>query len=1771
MSVWDRIGHLASNVADFGKDAVTAAWAAPKFIWDVATAPWNDDEQFNGFTRTVKSAAANAARQAAPLMEDVVGGLQNVTEAPGIKPALQTIDRINREYVREPLAAGLLTISGKADGMDQAREMAQDVSFGQALVGAVGAVTPGEQAVDKLDYNNPEAVKKFFSEGAARTWSGVGDMGIQVFGDLTIVGGKAVKGVRASQYISDSYRGLYGAERRMKDINEIVDATSGVVNKWTPVIEKFRDNGAMYAYHHPTIRNSDARDVLAYGLGQAKSNEEVGLLLRAARGDTRALDEIKVKQADLGNAIDKQQGVLDSYQKMLLDMEAIKTGAIQDIDVADPAKAFQSKQTFMEAVAKLPHEDQAVVKDVMDELGQLREKNARFLQWEEMANTPGGVVSRGTGVGAARGFDTFLAQARSQKYRNVTVDTWQPTPFHRMYQVVRWAGEERPAGIVNLNDETSSAEVIAFVNRGVKLGAVDESMAEKLMTGYMRSNSPEDRAISLQVIENAVTKGLFAKHSVAEEDALAFYQAHWKARSTAIDSLKKVGFMVDKDGAVVRYPQLESQTANYLPMIDIDLMHSILRQVDIAKKSETAAWAYAGAKGAINILDTLQTMFKAAVLMRLGYTVRNGAEAQMRIMASTGALTSARFFGEGMRNMLFNTGDRAASLVGRVAKSHGEMSYIDTKNALQKADGEVSDIIDKLNAAQARYDASVAAHHAPGPVPAPFKSNVFTDEELAKLEASDWSEGSLPARHVEDSQEYKDQVRQVTKWAQESYERDVLGDPMHQQRVEAVASAFNLSGTDLRRFERTGLLPVKNVVDAFGYGKGPKTSNLSTDELSAILSTGRIEAADYAIGEGGAFQRVDFGDYRYYASAEELPIDFLATSTKAKPRRFVRAGFGPSHTPEEWLQENLDMMHEGFVSDRYAKLIDEYNAEVSVYNDKFEAMTAGYVPAPIDTDALAEVNALNDQFNELLAVRNAYQEQMTAKEAAVSKRGKRKMGNGTLVVKLANGSVYEHDAAFGGKLADIHRRNSSSQESFNRMVDSYSSLNAKNQVTKGYGAVNPEDSNYYTAWARTLNHMFGNSQVAMKLIGGEDPADVAKWLKRNPAGVEVARRMGIDPLEIDEYVARIDGFVAVHVPDPSIASRMARGEQITPENLREVTVGRTDLPIINGHILGENFNLLSTKTFKNLVNSAYRLIGSMPEDAAARHPLYAKFFAEDIKRRVLSWEKQHPGEIMTAEQSRLMDRAAHASSLRELKRTLFTIDRRSNAAHLMRFIAPFFSAFENTAKTWARISYENPQTINRLNLIFTAPNRAGIATDENGNPVPVDQASMNDYIWLQVPQSLKNVPWIGKGLQSLDNLGVQKRSLDVMFQGDPIQVPVGPYVAMPVSWVVSKRPDLEKSMQWAIPYGPDRNAIMSLMPAWVKRQITKSGGMDDQQYANTYSLIWMTEQHKRRDKGMPPATESEIRQMTDAYWNMRTVANLVLPFAPTFQSPYKFYIDKFREYQKAYGLNAKEQFWKDYGDEFFQFTSSLSKNPTGTFASVGSVENAKAHPQLVADLAAIDPSLVSLVTNAGVEYSYSNAAYLWQQRNTLSPSTSETFRTKQDPRAAEAQNQRDLGWIKYRQVVSGIDAIMKQRGLTSLNQKKAADLAMLKKAAIQKIGLENEAWYNDYLDTDGSKTNKVIAGLERIMSDKKFMDKFGNNQTFKAVAVYLNVRGSIEQSLAARPTRGINAKANADLKLILDSVVSDLKSSDPGFGDLYDRWLSYDPVYDLIHSTKVGQ
>ena len=119
MEIWNRIGKLARGTADWVGDVSLAVVSPARFVWDIATAPFNDREEFNGFTNTLRQAGIDLGKN----VGRPIGGI------------IAAADKTAQNILREPLSAAFL-VAGQQDfsksGLQRAWNARNEISIGQS-------------------------------------------------------------------------------------------------------------------------------------------------------------------------------------------------------------------------------------------------------------------------------------------------------------------------------------------------------------------------------------------------------------------------------------------------------------------------------------------------------------------------------------------------------------------------------------------------------------------------------------------------------------------------------------------------------------------------------------------------------------------------------------------------------------------------------------------------------------------------------------------------------------------------------------------------------------------------------------------------------------------------------------------------------------------------------------------------------------------------------------------------------------------------------------------------------------------------------------------------------------------------------------------------------------------------------------------------------------------------------------------------------------------------------------------------------------------------------------------------------------------------------------------------------------------------------------------------------------------------------------------------------------------------------------------------------
>ena len=673
--------------------------------------------------------------------------------------------------------------------------------------------------------------------------------------------------------------------------------------------------------------------------------------------------------------------------------------------------------------------------------------------------------------------------------------------------------------------------------------------------------------------------------------------------------------------------------------------------------------------------------------------------------------------------------------------------------------------------------------------------------------------------------------------------------------------------------------------------------------------------------------------------------------------------------------------------------------------------------------------------------------------------------------------------------------------------------------------------------------------------------------------------------DIDNYIATRWNEVQTYFPDQSVRFDIANRpyEQIpTPYEL-EARLGNLQLEGKLSPIPGEAIGKTRLRDVKKLyrlsVDTLFKYLGTIPEDALTRVPFYGNIYKPAIDKggELLIAKSKLTGKPVTELEIQGVEKAAHREALKETKRVLYTVDRYSNFASLFAFFSPFVQAALNATRIYGKLLLDDPSPVIRPTTIW------GDKWVEES--VDIDPQTKEPLITVQVPNSWRD----NKLFSVLESVSFPITRFNIPFAGEPWWNPgAGPVLQITASNLINAVPYLDYKYQettdsnlpirrfidtYVLPFGPSKEPLSydMLLPAWTKRGTSATRQLNDGVFLTTASKILAIENQKFRE-GLRPDEPSPAEVVSKAVWHfmLRLGANQVAAVIPQFNMGYKPYFDIYRTYVEKYGIEKGDAlFYENYPDYYEMVVTSPTKNNVGADSTAISSQQLVKHRDLVAKIQTEDPYATTLITNAwGVDRegnTFDRAAYNFQLKNT--PGTGgkpfrETISLEETTKNAKI----DLGWMAYNKFMQAFDIKVQQNGFDSYSSRGAGFLKEERDAWIEQQKLINPTWYNEYdLGIESNKYKGTLRAIDIILSDKGFTesDWYKSDPTFKALEEYMLFREEVVDYLASMPSQNIDAQSNQFVKDEVDKKVRELKNSSPKFGLWYDRFLEKDKFEDI--------
>lgn len=1649
---------------------------------------------------------------------------------------------------RAGIAALASPIAAFADG--DAKKVRNLGSFASALTPILGPQALVISGASLFDAENPifteEGQKNLLDEDVQErvfednkllglVGAGSADFFWDIFGDPTIVGGKATSvlryGTKMGNFAGLSNQSLANPKQVKKFADRIdqgLDAQAAGVRAPTAEFEHVKtlvDNEPAALVDHVFVKNSnDPQAVIRLATSIEPGDYQSGAaLVKALAGERSGWVQLS----------ETAPGIYDDLYRTVTGGADLFDDAARGAAMS-PIQVTQGRKMVAEAQKAL---DEVNLQYLPDELvGKARDPYVA-----------GQILTRGGGRNAAmaRGADAWrLGKSRGRWAAPIVDEVGQVASYagktgwvaqriratsqSRPVVMLRWAGNGRPTNIVHLkggDGVNAGTEIRAWLQHS----SLTSTQRNTFFNSYMRETTVEGRRNLLLAMERAEVAAVAAKLNMPADAAMEAYKSYasvrnkkvWEVRKTAQEMQEKksgTAFTIDEQGQQVHVAGLYSELDEAFPLLDTLEFGRVVKANRGGLIAKTKN--YGLARGT-EVGDFLNNMWKVSVLLRLGYTARNITE---------GALRSAAVIGTMAAN---------PQALARVPRS---LSYRAARRLAHRKNGSITVKTQAVDAAlNDMYEA---------------RRTLLKFREEAAIEEVATAERAL--------RDLDDLIR-----AAESASTKRIPVPTRDEFVD-----------DLR-------LPVDDEIDDITKG---------LDELKKEFEIAEIKLA------GGSGTKKQLGEIQKKINRETGKLE-----TRLTRRETARDKAYAKRLKERDKQEVDRAKELQKLRDRRAKQqakLEEMQIKKSAAMPQVNAQTRLLT---------AKMNNVEARIAELKRAQNAL-ERWKPKRARV--------GESKNVYTQADGTQVEFEGAFMGSDGDIARLLASADNTYQQVFNTgYTTRASQMKMASEWKTFDPAEirtpegwTEYWDQYTLMLNRRMRNDPLVRRWLSrGDDESglldDSVKWMLREDQKSYVGtlrtqdgKRLVDDSgnvikSQVETYVNEIYYRYRTEIPKGTGLRSALYEAQLTPQQAREAFGGRRPPVIASPVERGEAGIGRAVDKIQTFTGWAMKWLGTIPENQLLRHPFYdAVFRAEQMRLARLAADQG--ADLLSNATKAQINAGARKVALKETRKTMYTIERQTNASNVLRFVMPFFPAWENALRTWGRITYQNPAVLGAGALLWNIPNSLGWVVDAEGNKVENSNfLSESDETYVVYPESVANalaklnkdigplntaamLPFVGNFLPPADENGnaitsrTRQQGLNVVFPGGLLDPGIGPFQTIPTSLLLRGKPEVTEILRQAmgddmfnnfVPLGNPNTPIPDqFLPTLVKR--TKNyvfGGEDENTaYLRLQNTMIQDEIVRAELEGRRVNKRDMERVLKNAdkfyRWSIQTAAT-GFTASVSYQSEFaveRGYWRQLQEQDLPYSEKV-DRFVAKFGTEFLAVTRSTSKNAFKLGYTQHAYDRVTSDPGRVEDIAeTYGEKYVGQFANIGDIYSpFSYSVY-------------------GEFAGLRIDDDRVLEKMTPEEIVESNDIAEYWR-----NRAIAKDELDMYAASIGLPGADSLDDYDEIMDVIEADLREKYPGIERELSkgyDAQQVDKtiqvsreivdtaaqYGDddNPTIIVLGEYLARRDFYVEALKQVPD---DADAKKDIKKLAMADVAQLRLKDIGFADYYDRYLEDDDFREV--------
>ncbi len=720
---------------------------------------------------------------------------------------------------------------------------------------------------------------------------------------------------------------------------------------------------------------------------------------------------------------------------------------------------------------------------------------------------------------------------------------------------------------------------------------------------------------------------------------------------------------------------------------------------------------------------------------------------------------------------------------------------------------------------------------------------------------------------------------------------------------------------------------------------------------------------------------------------------------------------------------------------------------------------------------------------------------------------------------------------------------------------------------------------YFAYYAERINRRYIGDPFGKMILEDRSMDSIRKWFT-TPEGrkyfdeIQATRNSSTNWQDVDSYISYTIKRLDYEVPPGSkLRAKTLEGKRLTGSEVN-AAVGSSDLPIIPGRLEGASTKALLGGIkggIDSTTNWAMKWLGTIPENNLLRHPFYNNIY-KTRQKELYELAAAQGMDMGSALVKAKINKSAHSSALLSTKQTMYTIEELSNVSQLLRFVSPFFPAWENSIRTWGRIVYNNPAILGAGNIMWNIPNNLGWVVDEDGNQVDKSNMFRDENTFIVWPEPIAN--FLKKDFGPFtpgEALKTRQSGFNVIFPGnEPWFAGVGPMTQIPVALALRGKPEDQELIKQTIgenlyrqiaPNGNPNTDLVDIMLPTVARRVTQMwrGESSDSAYLTLKNNMVEDAYIKSQIEGKTLGSKEfkEIEKRVEKFWKWQVASAGVMFTQSSYNSPYKLQRDFWNKLIDDQSLAYQDKidlFHEEFGTmDFDAITRSGSDTPTGLKPNLKTWERIYKNPSLMADLNRIDPKVVGMFANMGsFDDPFSYAVYGEFSGTNLD---GKPIRSKLKPSELIAKNEVADGWREWNVLKDAAEQQVITLGLSSLQANGAEQIREILQNAENDISEKYPTWGIEK-ETYEDNLPKFIAGARLIVKNGKLLNE---DKTVEYIARYLNIREEIVNKLSSRPS----AEMSRNIKQIGHAAAFDFRQNDIGFADFYDQYFASDDFREI--------